>query len=33
MQKIILKIRYFKMGLSKTVKKVNLYIFSEPSPF
>ena len=33
MQKILLKIRYFERGLSKIVKKVNLYIFFEPSPF
>ena len=32
MQEIILKIRYFERGLSKTFKKVNFFSF-EPSPF
>ena len=32
MQKILLKIRYFEIGLSKSLKKVN-FIFFKPSPF
>ena len=31
--KIILKIRYFERGLSKTFKKVNFIFSFEPSPF
>ena len=35
MQAIILKIRYFERGLSKSLKKVNfvLFFFSNPVPF
>ena len=32
-KKIILKIRYFERGLSKTLKKVNLIFSFEPSHF
>ena len=30
MQEILLKIRYFEIGLSKTLKKVNFMFSSEP---
>ena len=33
MQEILLKIRYFEKGLSKSFKKSQLYFSSEPSPF
>ena len=33
MQEILLKIRYFERGLSKTFKKVNFNFSFEPSPF
>ena len=33
MQEIILKIRYFERGLSKSLKKVNFIFSFEPSPF
>ena len=33
MQEIILKIRYFERGLSKSLKKVNFIFFSNPVPF
>ena len=33
MQEIILVIRYFERGLSKTFKKVNFIFSFEPSPF
>ena len=33
MQAIILKIRYFERGLSKSLKKVNFISSIEPSPF
>ena len=33
MQEIILKIRYFKKGLSKTLKKLTLLFLSNPVPF
>ena len=33
MQQILLKIRYFERGLSKTFKKVNFIFFSNPIPF
>ena len=33
MQKILLKIRYFERGLSKTLKKDNFIFSFEPSPF
>ena len=32
MEEILLKIRYFERGLSKSLKKVN-FIFSNPVPF
>ena len=33
MQEIIFKIRYFKRGLSKSLKKVNFIFFLNPVPF
>ena len=33
MQEILLKIRYFKKGLSKTLKKLILLFLSNPVPF
>ena len=33
MQEILLAIRYFERGLSKTFKKVNFIFAFEPSPF
>ena len=33
MQEILLKIRYFERGLSKTFKKVTLFFLSNPVPF
>ena len=33
MQEILLKIRYFDRGLSKSLKKVNFIFSFEPSPF
>ena len=33
MQEILLKIRYFERGLSKSLKKVNFIFSIEPSPF
>ena len=33
MQEIILKVRYFETGLSKSLKKGNLIFFSNPVPF
>ena len=33
MQEIILKVRSFERGLSKTLKKVNFFFSSETSPF
>ena len=33
MQEILLKIRYFKKGLSKTLKKLTLLFLSNPVPF
>ena len=33
MQEILLKIRYFQRGLSKSLKKVNFIFSFEPSPF
>ena len=33
MLEIILKIRYFKRGLSESLKKVNFILSLEPSPF
>ena len=33
MQKILLKIRYFEIGLSKSLKKVNFIFSFAPSPF
>ena len=33
MQEIILKIRYYGRGLSKSLKKVNYIFFSNPVPF
>ena len=33
MQEIVLKIRYFEKGLSKSLKKVNFIFSIEPSPF
>ena len=33
MQEIFLKIRYFKGGLSKTLKKLTLFFLSNPVPF
>ena len=33
MEEIILKVRYFKRGLSKSLKKGNLISSFEPSPF
>ena len=32
-QEILLKIRYFERGLSKTLEKVNFIFSFEPSPF
>ena len=33
MQEILLKVRYFERGLSKTVKKVNFIFLLKPAPF
>ena len=33
MQKIILKVKYFEKGLSKSLKKVALYFLSNPVSF
>ena len=33
MQEIILKIRYFERGLSKSLKKLTLFFLSNPVPF
>ena len=33
MQKIILKTRYFRRGLSKSLKKLILFFLSDPVPF
>ena len=33
MQEIILKVRYFERGLSKSLKKVNFIFLSNPVPF
>ena len=33
MQEILLKIRYFEKGLSKSLKKVNFIFLSNPVPF
>ena len=33
MQEIILKVRYFERGLSKSLKKGNFIFFSNPVPF
>ena len=33
MQGIILKVRYFKWGLSKSLKKVTSFVLSNPDPF
>ena len=33
MQEIILKVRYFERGLSKSLKKVTLFSPSNPVPF
>ena len=33
MQEILLKIRYFDRGLSKTFKKVKFFFLSNPVPF
>ena len=33
MQEILLKIRYFERGLSKSLKKVNFIFLSNPVPF
>ena len=33
MQEILLKVRYFERGLSKTFKKVNFIFLSNPVPF
>ena len=33
MQEILLRIRYFERGLSKTFKKVNFFFLSNPVPF
>ena len=33
MQEIILKIKYFEGGLSKSLKKGNFFFFSNPVPF
>ena len=33
MQEILLKIRYFERGLSKTLKKLTLFFLSNPVPF
>ena len=33
MQEIILEVRYFEIGLSKTLKKVNFICFYNPAPF
>ena len=33
MQEILLKIRFFEKGLSKSFKKVNFIFSFEPSPF
>ena len=33
MQEILLKIRYFKKGLSKTLKKLTVLFLSNPVPF
>ena len=32
-QEIVLEIRYFERGLSKSLKKVNFIFFSNPVPF
>ena len=33
MQEILLKVRYFEIGLSKTLKKVKFIFFPKPVPF
>ena len=33
MQEILLKIRYFERGLSKSIKKLTLFFLSNPVPF
>ena len=33
MQEIILKVRYFERGLSKSLKKVTSFVLSNPVPF
>ena len=33
MQEILLKIRYFERGLSKSLKKLTLFLLSNPVPF
>ena len=33
MQEILLKIRYFDRGLSKSLKKLSLFFISNPVPF
>ena len=33
MQKIILKVKYFERGLSKSLKKVTSFFLSNPVPF
>ena len=33
MQEILLKVRYFERGLSKSLKKGNFIFFSNPVPF
>ena len=33
MQEILLKVRYFERGLSKSLKKGNLFFFFNPVPF
>ena len=33
MQEILLKIRYFERGLSKSLQKFNLFFLSNPVPF
>ena len=33
MQEIILKVRYFERGLSKSLKKVTFFCLSSPVPF
>ena len=33
MQEILLKVRYFERGLSKSIKKDNFIFSFEPSPF